>query len=1081
MRDEVTSNDILRFAVAMRGGVSLAVWIGGALFEIDRLRRNEDAFTQALFAVTRFGSVEVDILTGASAGGLNAAVGGLAISQGVAPILKKTWIESADIDGLLAWDSGAPFRPAPKRRKSILSGRYFLGQIVDRLEATAKDPSPEDERCRSPVQVFLAATVLGGVTVTDPEDPDLSDQRHEAYFHFRHLARNRAFSDFEAPDIAATLGRCARATASFPAAFEPEVVQPADLTGRLRLPPAFAEPTEVTLYDGGVVDNIPVARAIRAAAAAPAVEAVRRWVLFLHPSPSLATQPVGTSTPGPRRFPSIPEVVADVVATKATETLLDDLDVLRLHNRDAESQALQRHSACHAALRASGQGLPAADLASVDADWLYGLLEDPLSTLPWIPVGTNAPPSALQGVSGDQRFKERISLLTSLLAQGGTIRPFARIARLAHLTIDWIRWEEEHGGRNLGDQRRIVYDVLLLAELVEAALCGTFLRAGPQDRIAALKRSLKQAEGSSELHALVGLAGIRRSARNDRAPFVERLSSGPRETLMALAKGDVPMGGRSPHDGAASERLLGRLVGVAAVVHAAAASRTPPVEPSLFKLLNEHLDDRGDESAVRSALVAIDAACAGFHRGRLVGTPRTLEYLRISGAQPTTLAGTFAPDQLPKLESLGVVGGAVDPKTKLAGDRLGNFSAFLSRRFRANDWMWGRMDAAAGLVEVLLRRDYLSNEVEHLVERVGAVVLAPLPERDGVDPALTAAASLVCADLWDAYRDTVCTELIAACNAPPHDEGPAVDLATVRDLVTTRWQLELFVEDIGGVLDEPLDGGRHHPLPPLSMPADAKEARNTLAEAMKAYDGSPRRAGDLWGRRRTSALGVKVAKHIAYAAVPGRLARTVAGAALMAAASALLLRGLFLVAWALLVNLVLVPRLTTTAQGVVVGASAVVEVVVWLKFVRRSGGGQLRVWSSALIAAGATGFGALALRWGQTPFGPPKRVETTSLQCLLASGGWPLGRSVIAVAVATALATGLLWVWAKRWWMVGLGIVAGLVMGWWDVIGSWREPPDADLSLVWRVQLAFGSMWFGALFLVALATTLALCASPEDR
>jgi hypothetical protein len=42
------------------------------------------------------------------------------------------------------------------------------------------------------------------------------------------------------------------------------------------------------------------------------------------------------------------------------------------------------------------------------------------------------------------------------------------------------------------------------------------------------------------------------------------------------------------------------------------------------------------------------------------------------------------------------------PSVKLAGNELGNFSAFFDPNWRANDWMWGRLDAASGLVDILL-------------------------------------------------------------------------------------------------------------------------------------------------------------------------------------------------------------------------------------------------------------------------------------------------------------------------------------------------------------------------------------------
>lgn len=74
----------LRLALAMRGGVSLAVWIGGACGEIDQVRRanageGDNVLSRPLFwdrvtGASPFSSVAVDVLAGASAGGLNGVI-----------------------------------------------------------------------------------------------------------------------------------------------------------------------------------------------------------------------------------------------------------------------------------------------------------------------------------------------------------------------------------------------------------------------------------------------------------------------------------------------------------------------------------------------------------------------------------------------------------------------------------------------------------------------------------------------------------------------------------------------------------------------------------------------------------------------------------------------------------------------------------------------------------------------------------------------------------------------------------------------------------------------------------------------
>lgn len=1072
-----SASAVLRFAVAMRGGVSLAVWIGGAFVEIDRVRRNEDAFTNKLLGITRFRAVEVDILTGASAGGLNAALGGLAMAHGKEPCLRDTWIETADIDRLLKWEPKSKEDPEPKKRRSILNGKYFLREIRKQLnDSTGAHTDKDPVR---PVQLFLAATVLGGVPVSDASDPHFVDQRHEAYFHFRHLAHDGAFSDLVSAEAASLLAQAARATASFPGAFEPQRVPLKNFEGRLNIPQTEAVPDEVDLYDGGVVDNIPVARAIRAAATAPAMESVRRWVLFLHPSPTILRRKssedkgVGQGRDDPGRPPKVPQVVADVLASKVTETLLDDLDVLRLHNREAVAQAVQRYSLCQQAL-STDNGTDPVDkrLASVDAYWLYALLENPSAMLPWNPVGKGWPSSPLGGCTDDQRFHERIALMTHLEARSTTARPFARVARIAHLTIDWIRWAE-HGGTHeaipdFSDARRVTYDVLLTAELVEAALCRAFIDAAPGARIRELERNLTRTEGSLALRAIIDQVGCQGRERD--MPFIDRLCGGPKETLTALAQGTLPKGAKLVGRAGASALLLCRLAEVGHEIREAARYTLGGRDPSVWTLLTQ--PPNKDRLWVERGLLVIDAACAGLHRGRLVGAPRSLNYLRVSGAQPTPLADVgFAPGRLPKLRSLTVEGDLVDPKTKLAGDRLGNFSAFLSRRFRANDWMWGRMDAAAGLVEVLLAPDHLSRNEVGLVQRVGDVVRAPFPERGNVDPALAASAETVCLDLWAAYEADVCKELIGG-----------KDLATVRRLITTRWQLELFVEEVGRVLGAPLDAGVRQAVPSISMPASTDEAYENLAKVMERYDDLPRHAGDLWGPRRSTALGVRAAEHAARAIAPrAAILQYLLAAPLMAAANAVLLRGAFLVSSALLINVVLVPRLVTAAKWSVVVLTAVALFFFWLKCVVPGPRSRWRTVPPALFAACATAFGVAT--WfveGTTPFAAPRHLEANSPLAVLDAGGWDLWRSVLTVAAATALATALLWLWAKWWWVVGLAVVSGATLGWWTIVGSW-EPPDEGASFLWSVHGNVGSMWVGVFLLVLLATFVTVRWRPEDR
>ena len=61
----------------------------------------------------------------------------------------------------------------------------------------------------------------------------------------------------------------------------------------------------------------------------------------------------------------------------------------------------------------------------------------------------------------------------------------------------------------------------------------------------------------------------------------------------------------------------------------------------------------------------------------------------------------FPRELWPAMGELGLLGATIPPDHKLAGNELKNFSAFLRRRWRENDWMWGRLDAVPTLVDLL--------------------------------------------------------------------------------------------------------------------------------------------------------------------------------------------------------------------------------------------------------------------------------------------------------------------------------------------------------------------------------------------
>ena len=161
----------LRLALAMRGGVSLAVWIGGAVAEIDVLRRAHlrtragrrsesqrvpaspaidhtqrdrmQIYRQLLEIAGYNGGVEVDILAGASAGGLNAVLYGTAQSRGVT-------IDHLTNCGEAGRDVAVMRRPTPspglrqysRVTSTSITGLLQLTALADPTTQGRTEPSP---------------------------------------------------------------------------------------------------------------------------------------------------------------------------------------------------------------------------------------------------------------------------------------------------------------------------------------------------------------------------------------------------------------------------------------------------------------------------------------------------------------------------------------------------------------------------------------------------------------------------------------------------------------------------------------------------------------------------------------------------------------------------------------------------------------------------------------------------------------------------------------------------------------------------------------------------------------------------
>lgn len=796
----------LRLALAMRGGVSLAVWMGGACAEIDALRRaaqpppgegDDEAtgFWREVLAQSPYSRVVVDVIAGASAGGLNGVVFGAAIRHGfpMADLL-GIWRDVAGVEELRRRD--APWW-------SLFDGdRRFLDRVhaeLHRLVASARPAASELPSAPTPtIDLQLTATLVEPVSqpATSPVDEALRRRRSSARFHFRHDP-DAAFprTDLD-DDRLAHLAVAARASASFPFAFEAAVVR-STRPDRFELGPGadeaiegkhphrwvdlravFSErqgsgrgrgaslhPDDFVVADGGILDNIPIARALDAVRHMPATGPTRRVLVYLHPTgPAVERRgDDAAATARDRRGPRA--LLAGLLAARVhDESIDDDLERIEDANRNLR---LRRQARRAAADRLSGEvdlldvargevGTYREQRAVVDADEVRAMLRDPLLVLGGDPFPVD--PTG----EGDDRWRAPLAqwpaprrlVLDEVLR--ATFR--GRLDRRPDLASFVVA--------GLGPLGRTVDLLTELALAVEAMTLDPEARAevGAQKaavyRLGGLVRELDRIRriGWVTVAARLVETGTRSpggAPSDDPVASVKRWVTASLDDLNLLLRCEpsvasalvAPPSGVPPAEVAAARQAFldgceRRLQGLASV-----PAHPEPVTDDAVDLrwaITDALDRAASELVARwpadtaaawrsgddaeAADVAFGAALVQqvlataadpaerfgalevlLGREHLLGPSAGVEvsFVRLSAAAPTVGARRFA--RLHEVSARLAPDHTDDdhllPEVKLAGNELANFAAFVDERWRVNDWQWGRMDAVPTLVDLVLGVD----------------------------------------------------------------------------------------------------------------------------------------------------------------------------------------------------------------------------------------------------------------------------------------------------------------------------------------------------------------------------------------
>lgn len=707
----------IRFALSMSGGLALAVWMGGVSAELYELIRSQSASTpkradastpsgdsrtvyKGLLDLT-WSTARADVIAGTSAGGLNGAVLAFAIANGAPSILpfRSLWIQAGGFDRLL--------RPINvKEPPSLLQGdEYFLPEVVAALSRlvgeTAAGPA-------HPIELTMTTTVLDGNLrqFVDSHEVDIVEVDHHGRFEFRHPApqkptdseKDRARSAQRAlqigdaeqtkDDIIHRLGLAARSSASFPAAFEasfipsrsdedgdPLVVPPdrRDMTG----PIDFGRQGSRYVADGGILMNRPLAPVVEAIFRMKSESAVRRILLLVVPDPA------NPKPARPDRFED-PPALADV-ALKAI------LEIPRNQSLGGELGAIEDHNSAvrdRGRLRRSIAELPDIEGAATAVLPIYRQLRASRSVDLVVSTITGTP-AASEAIASIEDIRDaltinRIGLLpTSLVPSPPGGRPW-------------------HWG--ISTLRRIGTNIL--------ALCNDLMAAiGPNSPLAVTVSGIKDA-----IHfQLARLDEIRRDDDDywlgrwselaeqstdlnvwagESYEFWPGLGDSATEQLLRqadLLQRELEMAQDFARLGMTLKVLTGRALQDGALFSDTHLERVDAFVPRPA-LVNGVLDVDDErplsaadspvdiESVVRRFL-AIDVLELMSHPDL---KEQHLELIEVSS------------------RSEGALRGSVEPEEKVASIQLGHFGGFLKRSWRANDWMWGRLDGAARYVRILL-------------------------------------------------------------------------------------------------------------------------------------------------------------------------------------------------------------------------------------------------------------------------------------------------------------------------------------------------------------------------------------------
>lgn len=802
-----------RFAVTMNGGVSLAVWIGGVAHELYELaasrpeRSSPTASRRAyddLLAVAQAG-VSIDVMSGASAGGINAALLGVAFAN-EAPSLapaREIWLDQGDISGLL--------RPVGvKRPRSLLDGERFRAALAagfDAIRSTGHglDPAPE-------LLVLLTGTQLDGTTRRLPDSigSEVIDTDFEAVFTFD----GKSLAD---PEINPHLALAARASASFQAMFEPVWVPttPTESKDAPNMAPYLdggkSHGPGLWMVDGGSLNNKPIGLAIDEVFKRKAAGRVIRKLAYVVPDPGAddrsGTGAGSASGSDGKAPPALARVLyQSLVTAPRNQSIASSIADIAAHN---DKVGQYRRTRLNLARSVDG-----GDLVAIASKF----------------------EAAYREHHSRESARRSTGLVTTRLQQrrqweavqrvytAGEIEDALAEVRLRHIPQPFLPSTDPsiHGepdgqggsywGYGITTAKRIAGTVI---DIVQAVLAELPAQPGP-----------------AIAPQVTALIDAQRLAHEQLATIVKRWEGGGSTWFDDTVDQLVQQAGRAGPTGATPELLswaheyYGRWQGDQKSLRFRAVGAAAKVCASLLRSISGSIGDlaRWTDLPVegRRQLADLAQAVATLtDRGQPATAGTSYDEAAADEVPVTDAALTDDEWTLRQLLALELIyvgsGGSSDlvdqrldlfqvsafadchldntrttPHDKVTGVALGHFAGFYKRSWRANDWMWGRLDGASRIIDAVLDparlRQVWFGDPDGLVAAIEQA--ATSSAKPGVSAYLQQ--GWATASATEAFRNE-----IAAISTRPTLDNPK--LTTLRRLIGTRLQLEIVLDELAGL------------------------------------------------------------------------------------------------------------------------------------------------------------------------------------------------------------------------------------------------------------------------------------------